>query len=91
MPLPPEERALLAAINPPPSAEVRAAADKFLALTGTSVPELAELVRRDYGRCGRSTLLLWFRGQYSHEAFASLEVKNQRYMDARVWDYIQRH
>ncbi len=87
MPLPVEESAFLQSVDPPPHSECVAAADKFLGLTGMSVRDLAEAVRGEYGRCGRSTLLFYFRGEYGKLSGSH----STRWLDARVWDYVQHH
>ena len=90
MPLPVDERRFLESIAAPGHAEVRAAADKFLAFSGLSVTDLAEAVNREYGRCARVTLLFWFRDVYGPHRKNGEHIDN-RWLDARVWDYIQRH
>lgn len=86
--LPPEEKAFLESVAPPPHEELVKTAEKFLVLTGWSVTDLAEGIRHESGRCGRHSLLLWFRGKYLSE---HTRISTTRFMDARVWDYIHRH
>jgi DNA transposition AAA+ family ATPase len=91
MPLPIEEQAFLEGIKQPPHAKCVEIGDKFLGLTGMSVFDLAEGIRRDFGRCGRSTLLLWFRSRYGAGGTGSNGVHDAVWLDKRVWDFVQRH
>ena len=91
MPLPVDERAFLDSVKQPAHGECVTAADKFLGLTGMSMLDLSQAMRAEYGCCGRSTLLLWFRGRYGVGGTGSNGRNDTVWLDKRVWDFVQRH
>jgi type II secretory pathway predicted ATPase ExeA len=87
MPFPVEERALLERVNPPEHKICVARANDFLGHSGMSVFTFANNIRREYGRCGLSTMLFYLRGEYQDLDGG----RNTIWMDARVWDYCNRN
>jgi len=88
MPLPVEEREFLERIKPPAHEKVRARANEFIGLAGLSVGDFSEAIRNEYGRGSRTALLWWLRGDYGRNWSNDCST---RFMDARVWDYIERN
>jgi len=88
MPLPREEQRTLLAIHPPKHEVCVARANEFIARVGMSAPMFAEELRREYGRMGRSTALIYLRGDYEDHMDRQADT---RWMDARVWDYCENH
>jgi DNA transposition AAA+ family ATPase len=72
----------LEAIEHPPYDTVIEKAKEFLGRTGLGIPQLADLLS-----VGHSTLSIYLRGEYATHP----GMQTTRYMDAKVWSYINRN
>jgi DNA transposition AAA+ family ATPase len=88
MPIPLDEQRFLRSVNAPDHKTCVARANQFCALTGLSTAQFAEELRHDFGRVGNSTMLIYLRGNY---AIHNTEHSDTGWMDARVWDFCERH
>jgi type II secretory pathway predicted ATPase ExeA len=92
MPLPADERAFVDAVHPPAHEKVVARANEFLARTAMTAADFGAILRETYGRCGRSTMYLYLRGVYpEHLRRTGSGIPDTRFMDARVWDFLERN
>jgi len=87
MPLPTTEQKFLQSVDPPAHERCVARANEFCARSGMSATMFSDELQREYGRCGHSTILIYLRGVYSKHP----QVKDTRWMDARVWDFCARN
>ncbi|MBZ5702130.1 MAG: ATP-binding protein [Acidobacteriia bacterium] len=87
MPLPTTEQNFLRAVNPPPHEQCVARGNEFCARSGMSAAQFGEEIQREFGRGGRSTILVYLRGGYREHGAGN----DTRWMDARVWDFCNRN
>lgn len=83
-----QEQLLLRSVKPPEHKKCVDRANLFCAMSGLSVAQFSDEIRHEFGCVGRSTMLFYLRGQYGNHAGEDVSTE---FMDARVWDFCQRH